>query len=99
MIFTVDIDGVPTVSFAASSEDSASGFVGLDEFRHDLSLLSSSGRPICSSLSHIRLRLATDKEAMRYRTASGAPDDNQEAPAFVLLVKVDGLVVHSIQRD
>jgi hypothetical protein len=99
MIFTVDIDGVPTVSFAASSKDSASGFVGLDEFRHDLSLMSSSGRPICSSLSHMRLRLATDNEAMRYRTASGTPAAYQEAPAFVFLVQVDGVIVHSIQRD
>lgn len=98
MIYTVEIDGIPTISFEALSESDANEYVKLDEFRQDLSQMSSNGVPVCNSVSLLQLRQASSVEMNTYRSACATPS-NDEWPTFVLLIRVDGVLVHSVQPD
>lgn len=93
MIFTVEIDGKPVLAFEASSEPEARALIELDEFRGDLTLVRSNGAPVFDGASKLIARQASDDEADTYRYASKV-NSAEEAPTFVFLVHVDGLILH-----
>jgi hypothetical protein len=98
VIFTLEVDGKRLLAFEASSESNARGFIELDEFRDDLALLTSNGTPVCAYESQFAVRRASDHEVDIYRCASKTSAQD-EAPTFVFLVHVDGLILHVIDPD
>jgi hypothetical protein len=88
-IFTIDVDGRPTVVFAASSWQEARELSREEWFRADLSFQMSTGSPLASRKSKFRPRFASPDESAkfeRYRmTRDGQPDDLE----LVYLVPLD----------
>jgi hypothetical protein len=71
-VFTLEVDGRPTLSFEARRTREA------QELRGDLIVLSSGGVPLCSGRSKFTVRLATDEETVVYEEAANVakpPDD------------------------
>lgn len=91
-IFTVEIDGCPTVVFDASSIEEAQGICALPEFRADLCELTTDGTPLCQDIAVLSARYATSAEvaSFNYAVSHAASSD---APTMAFLVRVDGVVI------
>jgi hypothetical protein len=89
-IFTIEVDGKPTVVFEASSWSEAKELSREEWFRADLSLQMSAGAPLSASTSNYRARYALPEEVARFEQLRGAigrpPDDLQ----LIYLVELDG---------
>jgi hypothetical protein len=89
VIFTIEVDGRPTVAFEARQLREAAELGKEKWFRADLTTLSSNGEPICGVGSKIRARVANEVERRQYREASqGAPTSDDIL--LVYLVDLDG---------
>ena len=89
-IFTIEVDGKPTVAFEASSWSEAQKLSREEWFRADLSVQISAGAPLSTSTSNYRARYALPPEVARFeqrRNALGRPPDDLE---LVYLVELDG---------
>jgi hypothetical protein len=89
-IFTIEVDGKPTVVFEASSWSEAKELSREEWFRADLSVKMSAGAPLSASTSKYRARYALPTEVARFeqhRDALGRPPDDLE---LVYLVELDG---------
>ena len=88
LIFTIDVDGRPTVSFEARQLREASELCKEEWFRSDLNALTSNGEPVCKLGAKLKARIADEGERAKYREASqevGASDDI----VMVYLVELD----------
>jgi hypothetical protein len=87
-IFTIEINGKPTVALGAKKHQEAEGFCEQDWLRADLSALKSKGVPLCDAKAAMRVRLARSAEAALYRqvTESTKPSDDIN---IVYLVDLD----------
>ncbi|MBR1233660.1 hypothetical protein JQ611_16590 [Bradyrhizobium sp. AUGA SZCCT0182] len=90
LIFTIDVDGKPTVAFEARQFREAAELTKEVWFRTDLTKLSSNGEPVCGIGSKLKARIATESERGVYRQAV------QEAEAtddilLVYLVELDAI--------
>lgn len=94
-IFTVDIDGTPTLTFDAPSIDEACGIVALPEFRSDLIELTSEGKKVCRTSSHLNVRIATQPEAATFEAAVARSPANDDS-TFVFLIKIENVVLSVI---
>ena len=94
-IFTLDINGRPTLALQAQNIEFARGMCAVPDFRLDLSEITSDGVPVCPADSVFGLRPATKKEKAAFNRAVGlapAADDF----TFVMLIKVDRVNVVAI---
>jgi hypothetical protein len=69
-VFTLEVDGRPTLSFEARRTSEAQEICKESWLRGDLIDLSSGGVPLCSDRSKLTVRLATDEEAAIYEQAA-----------------------------
>ena len=87
-VFTVEINGTPTVALQAKRHQEAEQFCEQDGLRADLSTFTSHGVPLWDANADMKVRLATLTEADLYRkaTKSNPPSDKF---AVVYLVHLD----------
>jgi len=89
-IFTVDIDGKPTVSFEVLSAREANELVKEHWFRDDLRALKSDGLPLWDGVASLRSRPADEHETERYQGIAAAADDAAGDILLAFLVTLDG---------
>jgi hypothetical protein len=87
-IFTIEVDGKPTLAFEAKRYSEAEAICGDEELRAKLSLLKSGGVPICGD-NALDVRLAHPDEAAFYRQAVGTSQSIDDL-LLVYLVELDG---------
>jgi hypothetical protein len=94
-VFTLDIDGNPTLTFEASGIGEASQICADADLRLDLSSLTCNGATICAANARLDVRSASEPEVAAFqRAVQLAPPTEQ--PSMVFLIKVDGVVVVAI---
>ena len=88
LIYTVEVDGKPIVTFEGQAREAAE-LCKEAWFRSDLSGLTSNGNPLCVASSIIKTRVANETEMAVYREAAGQvrPDEDM---IFAYLVELDG---------
>jgi hypothetical protein len=89
-IFTIEVDGKPTVVFEAGNWSEAKELSREEWFRADISLQMSGGVPLSISKSNYRARYALPAEVAPFeqlRDALGRPPDDLE---LVYLMDLDG---------
>jgi hypothetical protein len=69
-VFTLEVDGRPTLSFVADCSKEAQEICKRAWLRDDLSGLSSGGVPICVSQSRLSVRSATGEETAIFEQAA-----------------------------
>jgi hypothetical protein len=89
IVFAMEIDGRPTLAFAAKNTREASELCKEDWLRADLSVLTSNGIPLCTAAAKLTVRRATVSETQVYRDADR---EAQAADDLLLayLVELDG---------
>lgn len=87
-IFTIEVDGKPTVVFEASSWAEARELSREEWFRAELSVQMSAAAPLSTSTSSYRTRYALPAEVARFELgdALGRPSEDLE---LVYLVELD----------
>ena len=85
-VFTVEINGTPTVALQAKRHHEAERFCEQDRLRADLSTFKSHGVPLCNAKADMRVRLATLTEADLYRKATKS---NPPSDEFTVVYLVD----------
>jgi hypothetical protein len=94
-IFTLEIDGRPTLAFEASGLAEANEICADADFRSDLRALTSNGVAICAEGAALTPRAALQDEIAAFQRAVGlAPPSDQ--PTTVFLIKVDGVMVVAV---
>ncbi|SHJ44545.1 hypothetical protein SAMN05444159_0639 [Bradyrhizobium lablabi] len=88
-IFTIEVDGKPTLAFEAKRYSEAEAICGDEELRAKLSLLKSGDVTICGDNALLDVRLARPDEAAFYRQAAEASQSNDDL-LLVYLVELDG---------
>lgn len=88
LIFTVEVDGRPTVAFEAKQPREAAELSKEAWFRADLTTLNSNGEPICGIASKLRARIATETERAAYREAAQSAEASDDI-LLVYLVELD----------
>src|ERR1700684_410772 len=88
-IFTMEVDGKPTLAFEAKRYSEAEAICGGEGLRAKLSLLKSGDVPICGGNALLDVRLAHPDEAAFYKQAVGAPQSTDDL-MLVYFVEVDG---------
>jgi hypothetical protein len=87
-VFTLEVDGRPTLSFEASRTREAQEICKESWLRDDLIVLSSGGVPLCGDRSKFTVRLATTDEAVVYEQAAtiAKPSDDM---VLAYLIELD----------
>jgi|EndMetStandDraft_9_1072997.scaffolds.fasta_scaffold179453_1 hypothetical protein len=85
-VFTIEINGTPTVALQAKRYHEAEQFCEQDRLRADLSTSTSHGVPLCDTNAHMKVRLATLTEADRYRKAKKT---NPQCDEFTVVYLLD----------
>jgi hypothetical protein len=88
-IFTIEVDGKPTLAFDAKRYSEAEAICGDEGLRAKLSLLKSGDVPLCGDNAILDVRLAHPDEAALYRQAAGASQSTDDL-MLVYLVELDG---------
>jgi hypothetical protein len=88
-IFTVEINGTPTVALQAERHKHAESLCEQDRFRTNLSTLTSNGSPLWDAGAIMKVRLATPAEAALYRQAT-QPTEPSDDINVVYMVDLDG---------
>ena len=87
-IFTIEVNGTPTVALQAKWHQDAESLCE-DRLRSDLSTLTSNGIPLCDASATLKVRLAKPVEAALYRQAMQSPEPSDDVN-IVYLVDLDG---------
>ena len=87
-IFTIEIDGRPTLALQAKRYRDAERLCG-GQLRTRLSTITSHGAPLCDASATMKLRLATAEEAVLYRRATQSIEPSSDTNV-VYLVDLDG---------
>jgi hypothetical protein len=77
-IFTIELDGKPTLAFDAKRYSEAEAICGDEGLRAKLSLLKSGDVPLCGDNAILDVRLAHPDEAALYRQAAGASQSTDD---------------------
>jgi hypothetical protein len=94
-IFTLEINGRPTLVFEAMGLAEACE-IGLDaDLRSDLSALTSDGIPICPEDATLSSRPAVQEEIAAFNHAVKLAPTSDE-PTMAFLVKIDGVIVVAV---
>ena len=87
-IFTLEINGRPTLSLEAKRHADAERLCEYDRLRTMLSTVTSDGAPLWDANARMKLRLATAEEAVLYRRATLSIEPSSDTK-FVYLVDLD----------
>jgi hypothetical protein len=94
-LFTLDINGRPTLVLEANDIEFARGICSVPDLRSDLAELTSDGVSICSENDRLVVRSATKSEIKAFKRAvERAPPS--ESPTVAFLIKVDGVRIVTI---
>ena len=87
-VFTLEVDGRPTLAFEASRTREAQEICKGEWLRDDLIVLSSGSVPICGDRSKLSVRPATDEEVVIYEQAAevAKPSDDM---VLAFLIELD----------
>jgi hypothetical protein len=88
-IFTIEINGRPTLALQAKRHADAERLCEHDRLRTELSTIASHGTPLCDASATMKLRLATAEEAVLYRRATQSIEPSSDTNV-VYLVDLDG---------
>ncbi len=88
LIFTIEVDGRPTVSFEARNLREASGLCQEEWFRSDLNALSSNGEPVCKLGAKLKARIANETERAKYRDGAQEVEASDDI-VMVYLAELD----------
>jgi hypothetical protein len=69
-LFTIEVNGTPTVVLQANRHRDAERFCEQHQLRTEFSTLTSNGIPLCDTTATMKVRLATTEEAVHYRQAT-----------------------------
>jgi hypothetical protein len=97
-IFTLDINGRPTLALQAQNIEFARGMCAVPDFRLDLSEITSDGVPVCPADCVFGLRPATKEEIAAFNRAVGLAPSADDF-TFVILIKIDRVKVVAIARQ
>jgi hypothetical protein len=89
LIFTIEIDGKPTIAFEARQLREAAELCAERWFRDDLNALRSNGEPLCRIASKLRARISNERERVVYREAAQATNA-EDGLLLAYLVALDG---------
>jgi hypothetical protein len=87
-VFTLDVDGRPTLSFEASRTGEAQEICKESWLRGDLILLRSDGAPVCTAQSKLSVRPATAEEAIVYEQAANVAKPSDDL-VLAYLIELD----------
>jgi hypothetical protein len=87
-IFTMEINGRPTLALQAKRYADAERICEPDRLRAQLSTITSHGTPLCDARATMKLRLATAEEASLYRRATQSVEPSSDT-SVVYLVDLD----------
>src|SRR5258708_25977149 len=87
-IFTIEVDGKPTLAFEAKRYSEAEAICGGEGLRAKLSLLKSGGVPVCGDNALLEVRLAHPDEAAFNKQAAGASQSTAHLK-LIFLVELD----------
>lgn len=88
-IFTIEIDGNPTLAFEAKNMTEARGLCKEQWLLEDLSALSSRGSALCGVGAKLAVRRATEGESQVYREAERSVPASDDL-VLAYLVELDG---------
>ena len=88
-IFTIEVNGRPTLALQAKRHKDAERRCEHDRLRTKLSTITSHGTPLCDVSATMKLRLATAEEAVLYRRATQSTEPSSDTNV-VYLVDLDG---------
>jgi hypothetical protein len=88
-IFTVEINGRPTLTLQAKRHKDAERLCEQGQLRTELSTVTSHGIPLCDASATIKVRLATAEEAALYRQTTQSTEPSSDTNV-VYLVDLDG---------
>ena len=89
-IFTIEIDGNPTIAFEAKNMGEARGLCKEQWLFDDLGALSSGGKAICGVGAKLAVRRATECETQVYREAERSVPASDDL-MLAYLVELDGV--------
>jgi hypothetical protein len=73
--FTIEIGGQAIASFRSENDEDAMHFFQAEDFREDLTVLQSQGKPVWDGVAELKLRKATADEASEVEHAYEFDDD------------------------
>ncbi|KQV31549.1 hypothetical protein ASC97_19490 [Rhizobium sp. Root1203] len=73
--FTIEIGGQAIASFRSENDEDAKHFFQAEDFREDLTILQSQGKPVWDGVAKLNLRKATAEEASEVEHAYEFDDD------------------------
>jgi hypothetical protein len=88
LVFTIEVDGRPTVAFEAMQLREASELCQEQWLRDDLCALRSNGAPLCGISSKLKARVAKVSERELYREAADVTTPSDDI-VLVYLVDLD----------
>ena len=88
-IFTIEVDGKPTIAFEAKRYSEAEAICRDEGLRAKLSLLTSGKVPVCGDNAILDVRLAHPNEAALYKKTAGTSQSADDL-MLVYLVELDG---------
>ncbi len=90
-MFTVEIEG-RAIAVTNAEEEQARELIESEEFREDLTVIHSGGRPIWDGKTQVSLRPATPEEEQEFEDADDLDEDetaDENEPSVVFLVDID----------
>jgi hypothetical protein len=94
-IFTLEIDGRPTLVFETAGPAEAREICLDADLRSDLSALTCDGIPICPEDATLSSRPAVQEEIAAYKRAVKLAPASDE-PTMAFLIKIDGVIVVAV---
>ena len=89
-MFTLEIDGKPTLVFGAKNLQEAHELCREEWLRADLSVLATDGVPVCNARAKLTARIANEAETAIYLEAERAAERSDDI-MLVYLVDLDGI--------
>lgn len=97
-IYTLEIDNRSILAFEAADMAEAQGICRDPDLRIDLCALTSEGTAICSEAAVLAVRAADANEIAAFERAVRLAPASDE-PTMAFLIKVDGVVVVSLENE
>ena len=89
-VFTIEINGRPTLALQAKRHKDAERLCEQDGLRAELSTITSGGIPLCDAGATMNVRLATAEEAILYRRATQSTEPSSDTHIVYLVDDLDG---------
>ncbi len=97
-VFTLEIEGRPTLAFEAADLAEAQQICADADLRADLCGLTSDGTPVCTTAAILLTRPASEAEISAFQRALHLAPASDE-PTMAFLINVDGVMVVSMDPE